>query len=177
MDLLITDLPPSHMLVLNKYPVIPAHFILATKDFKEQTHVLEEEDLSAAYACIKAWKEDGKELFGFFNSGEHSGASQRHRHLQFLDVEAIRGGKEGWEVLADTLLATNPPFAVFSAKLPDDPSSSTLHSLYKGLHEKAVSMVESQFKLHDTGDGSSAISYNLGMTQRQLFLVAAQLFT
>lgn len=67
--------------------------------------MLEEEDLSVTYACVKAWREQGRELFAFFNSGEHSGASQRHRHLQFLDVEEMSGGKEGegWEVLADSL--------------------------------------------------------------------------
>ncbi|CZS93726.1 hypothetical protein WAI453_001192 [Rhynchosporium graminicola] len=30
----ITSLPPSHFIVLSKFPVIPDHFILATKDFK-----------------------------------------------------------------------------------------------------------------------------------------------
>lgn len=155
--------------------MIEKHFLLTSKEFKEQTHILEEEDLGVAYACVKAWKEVGRELFGFFNSGEHSGASQRHRHLQFLDVESMRGGKEGegWEVLADTLAhdpTIIPPFAVFSSKLPDDPSPSTLYKLYRSMHQKAVSMVESQFKLHNTEDGSSAISYNLGITHKSMVL-------
>lgn len=105
--LFITSLPPSHFLVLNKFPVIPDHFILATKEFKQQTDFLEKDDLEAAYACLKAYKDDGEELFGFFNSGEHSGASQFHRHIQFLPVESMRSGIESddeWKILVDSLV-------------------------------------------------------------------------
>jgi sulfate adenylyltransferase (ADP) / ATP adenylyltransferase len=108
----ISDLLPSHNLVLNKFPIIPDHFILATKEFKEQTHLLEEDDLWAAYDCLKAYKDNGEELFGFFNSGEHSGASQPHRHIQFLPVESMRSGidkKVEWSVLADQLVQDPKP--------------------------------------------------------------------
>jgi ATP adenylyltransferase len=107
--LFITDLPPSHILVLNKFPVVPNHFILATKVFKQQTDWLEEDDLGAAYACLKAYRDSGEELFGFFNSGKASGASQPHRHIQFLPVDSMRSGiQEGvkWDVLADSLIST-----------------------------------------------------------------------
>jgi ATP adenylyltransferase len=106
-ELFVTDLGPSHYLVLNKFPVIPNHFILATTKFKEQTDLLEEQDIEAAYRCIESYGKAGEELFGFFNSGEHSGASQRHRHIQFLPVESMRSGIEEnsqWTVLADKLI-------------------------------------------------------------------------
>lgn len=105
-DLFITALQSTHFLVLNKFPVTPDHFILATKEFKEQTHILEEGDIEAAYGCLKRYRDAGEELFGFFNSGEHSGASQPHRHIQFLPVESMRNGmgaSEDWGVLADAL--------------------------------------------------------------------------
>ena len=100
--------PPSHILVLNKFAIVPEHFILATKDFKEQTHLLEEDDLGVAIACLQAWKMHGKGLFAFFNSGEHSGASQPHRHLQFLPVDAMMEGITGgeWRLLTDRLAST-----------------------------------------------------------------------
>jgi ATP adenylyltransferase/5',5'''-P-1,P-4-tetraphosphate phosphorylase II len=110
--LFITDLPPSHFLVLNKFPVIPNHFILATKPFKHQTDALELDDLEAAYACVRAYRDKGEELFGFFNSGEASGASQPHRHIQFLPVESMRSGLQEsakWDVLADSLVNTPKP--------------------------------------------------------------------
>jgi sulfate adenylyltransferase (ADP) / ATP adenylyltransferase len=105
LDLFITELS-THFLILNKFPVIPYHFILATKEFKEQTHMLEEDDVEAAYACLTAYREAGEQLFGFYNSGEHSGASQAHRHIQFLPVESMRSGMndgEVWDVLVDSL--------------------------------------------------------------------------
>lgn len=190
--LLITELPPSHILVLNKYPVIPEHFILATKEFKEQTHLLEKGDLSVAHACIKVWKDQGKQLFCFFNSGENSGASQRHRHLQFLDVGQTKCGQEseGWEVLADrvvdVLAGTEPgnpgistlPFVVFPAILPEHPTPDTLHETYTTLLKKAASAVRSHLHensvekvdSHFNQDGSSAISYNLGITHKAMIL-------
>jgi ATP adenylyltransferase len=94
---------------LNKYPVIPQHFIIATKLNKQQTHMLEKDDLAATHACLKAWeenKQNGK-LFAFFNSGEHSGASQAHRHLQFLSVtEMKRDQQDGssWDPLIERML-------------------------------------------------------------------------
>lgn len=96
--------------MLNKFPIIAEHFILATKVNKQQTHVLEQDDLEATYACLTAWQNAHKSdktrrLFAFFNSGEHSGASQAHRHLQFLPVESMKTDQQssGWELLIDTI--------------------------------------------------------------------------
>ena len=131
------------MLVLNKYPVIAQHFILATAAFARQGDLLGEGDLAATFACLRAWGEgagdgdddddddDGtgagvratKRLFAFFNSGPHSGASQPHRHVQFLPVERMRedradanadadapgsGSGSGWSLLADRMAAGVP---------------------------------------------------------------------
>ncbi len=95
----------NHILVLNKFAVVPEHFILATTEFKEQTDLLEEDDLGVTYACLQAWRGQGKELFAFFNSGKHSGASQPHRHIQFLPVHSMMSGvKQGdWYPLIDKL--------------------------------------------------------------------------
>lgn len=113
--LLVAKIPsnqPTHSLVLNKYPIIPQHFILATQTFKEQTHLLEDDDLHMVYACLKAWEHDGqtsshRRLFAFFNSGLHSGASQRHRHVQFLPIEQMLDGQDSqqaaWIPLIDLM--------------------------------------------------------------------------
>ncbi|KAH7409412.1 Ap4A phosphorylase-like protein II [Cadophora sp. MPI-SDFR-AT-0126] len=177
--LFITSLPPCHFLVLNKFPVIPDHFILATKDFKKQTELLEKDDLEAAYACLKAYKDNGEELFGFFNSGEHSGASQPHRHIQFLPVESMRSGIEpdaNWNILVDSL-AKEPrpalPFSYFSAHVPDNASAEELHRIYTDLHGQACQVVESAEAASPNTTVSSqksAISYNLGFTDRAIIL-------
>ena len=106
----IPEEDPTHILVLNKYPVIPGHFILATKQNKQQTTLLEQHDLEATYSCLKNWYEgshgSGSErLFAFFNSGEHSGASQPHRHVQFLPEEEMVKDQESeqWRMLIDLI--------------------------------------------------------------------------
>lgn len=115
-DLLVAEVPqqdPTHVIVLNKYPIIPRHFILATKLDKQQTQFLEEDDLAATYACLRDWSQpadaagEQPRLFAFFNSGDHSGASQAHRHVQFLPIEDIRGGSAGeaWSLLADSIVS------------------------------------------------------------------------
>jgi ATP adenylyltransferase len=53
--MLVAPLPPSHNLVLNKFAIVPEHFILATQAFAPQTHLLEREDLEVAYACVEAY--------------------------------------------------------------------------------------------------------------------------
>lgn len=79
-DLLVAKIPrenPSHLLLLNKYPVIPEHFILATKTNEAQSHMLEADDVAATHACLRSWEDSSEgRLFAFFNSGDHSGASQ-----------------------------------------------------------------------------------------------------
>lgn len=110
--------------MLNKYPVIAHHFILATKPFRRQTDLLETRDLACTFACLWAWESGSssdrsgagtgaakKRLFAFFNSGAHSGASQPHRHIQFIPVEEMEGGGEGegWRLLVDRISEDGVP--------------------------------------------------------------------
>ncbi|TVY43090.1 Diadenosine 5',5'''-P1,P4-tetraphosphate phosphorylase [Lachnellula subtilissima] len=185
--LFLADLSPTHYLVLNKFPVIPDHFILATKRFQEQTDLLEEEDISAAYECLKAYRAQGEELFGFFNSGEHSGASQPHRHIQFLPVESMRNGIEegtSWDVLADNLTGNQDtadlPFTYFVSEIPDADiaTPSQLHKIYTALYDRALRATQkfaecpgnSFSLLETTRKGESPISYNIGLTDRKMVL-------
>ncbi|KAJ4409650.1 bifunctional AP-4-A phosphorylase/ADP sulfurylase [Didymella pomorum] len=199
-DLHITDIPtnaPTHLLVLNKFPIIVGHFILATKTNKHQTHILEQDDLETTYACLKAWSQDqggdGKQrrLFAFFNSGDHSGASQPHRHLQFLPVENMRDHEDAneWDLLIDLILKgeqctreqcagtascvldSNIPFAHFGRRFDGEPTGEQLASIYNELYGLAKDAVDgfiaknhNEFALHPTEGGDSPISYNLAMT-------------
>jgi ATP adenylyltransferase len=193
-ELLITAVPkkdPSHNLVLNKYPVIPNHSIIATRTAKPQTDVLEEDDLAITHACLRAWSEGSRQdsprrLFAFFNSGEHSGASQPHRHLQFLPFEDMAGpstDSEGWALLVDKMnhdfpekppFLHNPaiPFRHYALRIPLRSSSRELHQTYLTLYSTAVEAVRefnSEPLTQDTSEtkdpAAAAISYNLAMTE------------
>ncbi|KAI1310874.1 HIT-like domain-containing protein [Xylaria venustula] len=168
--LLVAQLPPSHRLVLNKFAVVPEHFILATSDFKPQTHLLERGDVDAAYACVQAYRNAGQELFVFFNSGEHSGASQPHRHLQLLPVDRMKLGLEKaengneWAVLADKVCGKEItlPFTVFTSPISVGTSAEDRHLAYLSLYKRAVRAVLSNTTAAD--EGEAQISYNFAMT-------------
>ncbi|CAI6337760.1 unnamed protein product [Periconia digitata] len=197
-SLFITDIPsntsnPSHFLVLNKFPVIPNHFILATKENKPQTHFLEEDDLAAAHACLKSWVVENASstqkhdrLFAFFNSGEYSGASQPHRHLQFLPIKSMRDGQtsEDLDLLVDTILENGVPisspspssiedesiendntgvihhpglpFMHFAQRFSADPTGTELQKIYRKLYYLAQDAVQNYSQTSQRGLFSTA---------------------
>lgn len=197
----VPQLPPSHALVLNKFAVVPEHSILITRAMKPQTHVLEPDDLAAALACVRAYaaaahghdkgseaavsgggdgveKSDGSELFVFFNSGPHSGASQPHRHLQLLPVEQMRAGlgdsSSSWGVLAEGSdeQLRGLPFAVLREAVTPDTSAEDLHAKYVSLYRRAARLVspEDGDGQDVPGEGEASFSYNMALTNRAIAL-------
>lgn len=206
-DLLIAEIPQpdaTHFLVLNKFPVIRNHFILATKEDKPQTHLLEKRDLAATFACLKAWESSSSEggnhetespkkrLFAFFNSGEHSGASQPHRHLQFLPVEDMgqQDERSDWRPLIDRppnggkygpngTVLLDLPFLCYAQDLLQSSTADDLHRTYLSLYSAAVAAMKNQpgesaiangDQPPSRTDGPSEISYNLAMTTSRMMI-------
>ncbi|KIO31513.1 hypothetical protein M407DRAFT_131105 [Tulasnella calospora MUT 4182] len=76
----------EYVVLMNKYCVVPNHFLLVTKEFKRQTAPLTPPDLAAAYNLMSAGRRQGKNFFMFYNCGPLSGSSQPHKHLQFMPI-------------------------------------------------------------------------------------------
>jgi sulfate adenylyltransferase (ADP) / ATP adenylyltransferase len=195
-ELLVAEIPRddcTHNLVLNKFPVIPNHFIIATKDSRSQTDILEESDLGATYACIQAWEEEASEnedLFAFFNSGDHSGASQIHRHLQFLPYKDMLLGStsdNNWALLINSMTANahpklpllyNPavPFIHFAVRIEPHVPAASLHAKYIMLMKAALSASTAHGrsrggesgKLEIERNGRTTFSYNLALTTNMM---------
>ncbi len=85
-DLVVTEVGDSHLVVLNKFNVVPVHLLLVTRAFEDQAELLTEADFEALWACMAE-----RDAFAFYNGGESAGASQRHRHLQLVPVPLGRG--------------------------------------------------------------------------------------
>lgn len=169
--------------------MIPNHFILATKDNKPQTHLLESDDLYLSHACLRAWEDAGHSLFAFFNSGEHSGASQPHRHLQFLPVEDMEGASaDVWGLLCNTMnipahpdlpLLHNPalPIVHFAVFLKDHPSPQDMLDAYLLLLKAALTRIGGNVDLHSLDEapfqveGRTTFSYNLAMTSKLMAIL------
>jgi ATP adenylyltransferase len=163
--------------VLNKFAIVPEHFILATAAFAPQTGLLAADDLAATMACITAYKCAGAELFAFFNSGDHSGASQPHRHIQLLPVQRMRDGLDSheWSVLADRAPELNGrlPFRIFARAVDEHMTAGHLRDVYLELYREACTAcgIEDVKEGHDgVTDQQASISYNLAMTSRVMVL-------
>jgi ATP adenylyltransferase len=80
-ELVVGDLTPTHFGVLNKYPVVPRHLLIVTREFVDQETLLEATDFAALAVGLR--EIDG---LGFYNGGREAGASQPHRHLQLVPL-------------------------------------------------------------------------------------------
>lgn len=90
-ELLVDDIGPEHRVILNKFPVCLHHLVIARKDFAEQSSPLEESDFLVLAEMISAYGG-----LGFYNGGAAAGASQRHKHVQWLPAKADNASLKIW---------------------------------------------------------------------------------
>lgn len=106
----------EHVMLLNKFCVVPEHFLMVTREFQSQDLPPSPATLSLAYRIVSAHRSTATELLAFYNCGTNSGASQPHRHLQFVQCPPL-----------DTTSAE----AVDSSRLTQDDQDKITESEYK----------------------------------------------
>ncbi|KAK0560649.1 bifunctional AP-4-A phosphorylase/ADP sulfurylase [Tilletia horrida] len=85
-NLLVKELDDFTVL-LNKFAVLPRHFLLVTRNFVSQELPPSPRMLALAYRIILSYpSSSSSELMAFYNCGAQSGASQPHQHIQFIAV-------------------------------------------------------------------------------------------
>ncbi|GAA6012630.1 hypothetical protein JCM11491_005460 [Sporobolomyces phaffii] len=122
------DQGESFVVLLNKFCVTPRHFLLVTKEFVKQTTPLSPVEVFAAYSILKQLGTREKHL-AFFNCGPESGASQPHKHLQFIPLS---NGVAPFDAFIDSNRPSDPracfqlplPYANFTALLDVPPAAS-----------------------------------------------------
>ncbi|MCA9168767.1 MAG: hypothetical protein KDB23_13925 [Planctomycetales bacterium] len=77
----VADVSSTHVALLNKFPVVPNHLLVVTREFQLQSTRLARADFDALANCQLQF-----ESLGFYNSGTIAGASQPHRHLQLIPL-------------------------------------------------------------------------------------------
>jgi len=82
-ELTAAALGERHLAVLNKYPVIANHLLIITRAFEAQTAPLTAGDFAAL-----AQVQGPLGGLGFYNGGTEAGASQAHKHLQWVPAPA-----------------------------------------------------------------------------------------
>ena len=84
--LTVGDITPTHVGVLNEYPVVRHHLLLVTRAPVPQEAALDRDDFTAIARCLA--EVDG---LAFYNGGREAGASQPHKHLQLVPLPLDRG--------------------------------------------------------------------------------------
>ena len=110
--LTVTPLGDKHIIVLNKFPVIDHHLLIVTRAFEAQTAPLNPADFRALAAVLGP--QGG---LGFYNGGRIAGASQAHKHLQWVPDAALRAD-DGFAAFSRPLRVDAPGVAQHNGTLP-----------------------------------------------------------
>lgn len=129
--LFVVDLAPSHYVLLNRFPVLAGHVLLATRRFERQERLLTVEDFAALISCLI--DVDG---LGFYNGGIEAGASQLRKHLQFVPLPLAPESSD--EVPMERLLGggSRLAFTHAFARTATQANASMLHALYRELLDR-----------------------------------------
>ncbi|KAI6104044.1 ATP adenylyltransferase-domain-containing protein [Pisolithus croceorrhizus] len=169
----------EYVVLLNKYCVVPHHFLLVTKEFRPQTSPLLPSDLVHIYQLLLAARRANKSLIAFYNCGVNSGASQPHKHVQFIEVE--RDGPPLEKITRNLKIeASGRPFAFQSLpyanhifRLPalslDSTPAELRQTLFPPFHS-LLDLVISTVR-HDPGYPSGSPSYNVILTLEHMHLI------
>ncbi|KAH7108402.1 hypothetical protein BKA62DRAFT_20765 [Auriculariales sp. MPI-PUGE-AT-0066] len=177
------DLEAEHVFLLNKFSVVQQHFLMVSKEYESQTSPLTPGDLVHAYQIMNASRSEGKSIFAFYNCGDRSGASQPHKHLQFIPIP--QGGPpierfaraQRVEDISRPFTLPGLPYAHFAYRFPTSfPSYSSaeqadaLINAYLALLDLVVSTARHQPDERQAG-GVGAPSYNVLLTLEHLHII------
>lgn len=164
-------------IVFNKFPVVPLHFMMITKEFNSQNAPLNENELSCTYCILQKLKESSEDKwFAFYNCGTQSGASQAHKHIQFMTFpKDFSPFIEDVALKSPSFLPNNQekplqnkelPFSHYIGRLPSEDNSlleDDLSSYYVSLLQRTISVLK-----HFNADN---VSYNFIMTTEYMMMV------
>ncbi|KAL0956341.1 hypothetical protein HGRIS_002491 [Hohenbuehelia grisea] len=171
----------EYVILLNKYSVVQHHFLLVSKAFESQSSPLTPPDLIQAYSLLLAAKKAGKNFFAFYNCGENSGASQPHKHIQFIPIDESDDGppverlarKMKLEKEERPFTISALPYANHIYRFPSSlPSSSRevqehiLCQVFVALLDLAISTIR-----HDPEYPAARPSYNVILTPEHLHVI------
>ncbi|KAJ4483179.1 ATP adenylyltransferase-domain-containing protein [Lentinula aciculospora] len=173
------EISEQYVVLMNKYSVVPRHFLLITKEYQSQTSPLMPDDLLQAYALLVAGKKAGKNMFAFYNCGDLSGASQPHKHLQFIEAE-----DEGppIEAVARAISLESPgrpfsierlPWANHVFRFPSNLPSSSVDKREPILADAFISLLDLVISTirHDPTYPAGLPSYNVILTLEHMHLI------
>lgn len=164
--LVVGDIGPRHICVLNKYNVVDEHVLLVTKQFEQQESPLVSDDFRALSDCLGEF-----DALAFYNSGPQAGASQQHKHMQLVPLPLSEGGES---IPLETVL----PSRSTSEEIIRCPAFPFRHGAIRfgaavGVADSAAELCQHYERLlraHHL-DPRRPSPYNLLLTRKWMFLV------
>ncbi|KAG5720290.1 5',5'''-P-1,P-4-tetraphosphate phosphorylase 2 [Termitomyces sp. T112] len=138
----------NYVVLLNKFALLPDHFLLVTKEFQSQTSPLMPPDLVQTYFLLAEARKLGKQYFAFYNCGEHSGASQPRKHIQFIPVHdknppiEVLAKAANLEVQDKPFSLTALPYAHYVFRFPNQLPSYTQDKIEQVLSSAFLSLLD-----------------------------------
>ncbi|KAG6335577.1 hypothetical protein ID866_3517 [Astraeus odoratus] len=155
----------EYVILLNKFSVVPRHFLLVTK--------------VQVYQLLLAARKENKDMIAFYNCGARSGASQPHKHIQFIEV--TNGGPPIEKLTCNVNLETpGKPFAITSLpyanhvfRLPKLSTDATVADLRESLFPPFLSLLDLVISTvrHDPEYPLGPPSYNVILTLEHMHLI------
>jgi len=169
-QLTVGDVPPHHVVVLNKFNVLENHVLVVTRGFVHQESPLTAGDFSAIAAGLV-----GGRGLAFYNAGKIAGASQSHKHFQLVPLPLGRGVDIPTAVLferaregIDTISHLNFRHAFFLLDAPPEQPKPFGRRCCE-LYVQALQALELVDRF-DEAEANRLPPYNLLLTERWLFL-------
>ncbi len=173
--LTVGEISPTHVGVLNKYPVVAHHLLVVTKRYVPQEEPLDRDDFAAIATCLG--EIDG---LAFYNAGPEAGASEPHKHLQLVPLPLGPGAWgvpmealfDSWSAAGAVLQLLRLPFrhafALLEPSLDDrERAADRTHALYRAAMA-AIGAVE-EGAANDEPERTAP--YNLLVTRRWMLAV------
>ncbi|KAI9008460.1 HIT-like domain-containing protein [Phycomyces nitens] len=176
---LLVDEKDQHLILLNKFCVVPHHILVVTKEFRKQTEPLFPTDLYETWVAMTTAYD--KPAVAFYNCGPNSGASQEHKHVQIMPLrhdgpqpplteafEEIKDRKAGQVYTIDKIPyihVITPLDRVFID------SSTSKDELEDYLGQMFFGLLDSMFHQMRQHTQPTKTSYNFIMTDKFMMLV------
>lgn len=154
--------------MLNKYSLEKGHFLVVTEEFVQQKGPVRPQDLVMLHDMVQRPKQ---RTYAFINGGPSAGASQEHRHFQFMEVPDF-SGQPTWP---DAIFQKNPKAGVIQSH----PTVNIAHFLLPILDSSQEALTKSWERLWAAGKKAAGtedeeMPYNFLITKEYMMLVPRQ---
>ncbi len=173
-ELFVGYLSETHSVVLNKFNVVDNHLLMVTREYQSQDSVLNVSDFEAMCFCLSV-----REGVAFYNGGTTAGASQPHKHLQWVPAPLVEGwsGAGGMQFPIEVafLNLVHDDECCVSAALPFDHVIAPLHKFSGALSAEVLEPIYrkmlAELGIDVTAEDECSRAYNLLLTNQWMLMV------